>query len=183
MRQRFVASYVYELPIGRGRALLGGAGGFENLLVGGWQVNGITTVQSGRPFMIQNSFDQSNSSSPTPRPNSTGLNASLPSDQRTVQAWFNTSAFVLPAGYAFGNVGRDTGTGPGQINFDFAAFKNFSVDAEGKRRLQFRVELYNILNHPQFAPPNRIFGTPQFGTISAVVNDQRDIQMGLKFIW
>ncbi len=180
--QRFVTSYVYELPFGRGKPFLNNVNRTQNLLIGGWQVNGITTAQSGVPFTVGNSFDESNSDSPSPRPNSTGVDPNLSSGQ-TVQQWFNTSAFVLPAGFAFGNLGRNNLIGPGQVNFDFAAFKNFYVDAEGKRRLQFRAELYNIANHPEFSPPNRLFGTPQFGTISSTINDARDVQIGLKFIW
>jgi hypothetical protein len=111
------------------------------------------------------------------------VDPSLSRDERSLQRFFNTSAFRLPSGFAFGNLGRNTGTGPGQINFDFATFKNFPVDGEGRRTVQFRAEFFNVMNSPQFATPNRTFGTPQFGTITDVINDNRDIQMGLKFIW
>jgi hypothetical protein len=183
VRQRLVTSYVYDLPVGKGKRFLSGANRATNLLVGGWQINGITFLQSGRPFTISSSFDQSNTGSSNARPDSTGASSVLPRDQRTLERFFNTAVFRLPAGFAFGNLGRNTATGPGQVNFDFATFKNFPLGAEGKRMLQFRAEFFNILNTPQFATPNRTFGTPQFGTITDTINDNRDIQIGLKFIW
>ncbi|HEY1945576.1 MAG TPA: TonB-dependent receptor [Bryobacteraceae bacterium] len=183
IRNRFVASYVYELPFGRGKALFSGAGRLANLFIGGWQINGVTTIQTGQPFTVNTSFDQSNTNSAAPRPNSTGVNPALSSAQQSVQEWFNIAAFALPSGYAFGNLGRNTLIGPGLVNFDFAGFKNFSVSGEGKRIIQFRSEFYNIANHPQLATPNRLFGAAGFGSITSVVNSSRDIQMGLKFIW
>jgi hypothetical protein len=183
IRNRFVASYVYELPFGHGKALFSGAGRLANLFIGGWQINGVTTIQTGQPFTVNTSFDQSNTNSAAPRPNSTGVNPALSSAQQSVQEWFNIAAFALPSGYAFGNLGRNTLIGPGLVNFDFAGFKSFSVGGEGKRLIQFRSEFYNIANHPQLATPNRLFGAAGFGSITSVVNSSRDIQMGLKFIW
>jgi hypothetical protein len=183
IRNRFVASYVYELPFGHGKALLSGAGRVVNLLVGGWQVNGLTTIQTGTPFTVDTSFDQSNTNSVAPRPNAIGIDPALPSGVRSVHEWFNVNAFVLPAGFAFGNLGRNTLTGPGLTNFDFAAFKNFQIGKEGKQTIQFRSEFYNIANHPELATPNRLFGAAGFGTITNTVNNSRDIQFGLKVIW
>lgn len=183
IKNRFIASYVYQLPFGRGRALLSHSGRLTDMIVGGWQVNGLTTVQTGTPFTINSSFDQSNSNSGGPRPNSTGVDPALPAGQRSVQRWFNTSAFALPVGYAFGNLGRNTMIGPNFVNFDFAAFKNFPLDGESKRIAQFRAEFYNIANHPQLATPNRLFGATGFGSITNTVNTSRDIQLGLKLIW
>ncbi len=182
VRHRLVTSYVYELPLGRGKRFLNSSRGL-NWLIGGWQVNGITFIQSGRPFTISSSFDQSNTGSSNPRPNATGISPELPRSQRSVDHFFNTAAYKLPSGFVFGNAGRNTGESPGQINFDFAAFKNFPLRGEGKQVLQFRAEFFNLMNTPQFATPNRTFGTPQFGTITDTINDNRDIQMGLKFIW
>jgi hypothetical protein len=183
VRHRLATSYVYELPVGRGKKFLAGAGRAANLLIGGWQINGITFLQSGRPFTISSPFDQSNTGSSNARPDASGINPNLPRNQRTLDRFFNTAAFKLPSGFAFGNLGRNTDIGPGQVNFDFATFKNFPFGEGSKRMVQFRAEFFNLLNTPQFATPNRIFGTPQFGTITDTINDNRDVQMGLKFIW
>ncbi len=183
VRHRLVSSYVYELPFGKGRKFMTSSGRAANLVIGGWQVNGITSLQGGRPFTVSSSFDHSNTGSSNIRPDSSGTGALLKRDQRSVTRFFDTSAFRLPAGFAFGNLGRNTGTSPGQVNFDFAAFKNFPVGGERGRIVQFRAELFNIMNTPQYATPNRIFGTPQFGSITDVISDNRDVQMGLKFIW
>jgi hypothetical protein len=67
--------------------------------------------------------------------------------------------------------------------FDVSVFKDISLDSEGRRKLQFRAEFFNIMNTPQFQIPNRVFNTPQFGTITETVADNRDIQLALRFLW
>ena len=74
-------------------------------------------------------------------------------------------------------------TGPSQINFDFSIFKDVVFGVEGQRKLQFRAEFFNIMNTPQFQIPNRTFNTPQFGTITDTINDNRDVQIALRFLW
>ncbi len=183
VRHRMVLSYLWELPFGRGRAIGGDVGPGWNRLVGGWQINGITSYQSGRPFTINSPFDQSNTGSSNIRPDATGISPDLPSDQRSVQRWLNAAAFRIPDGFAFGNTGRNVGTGPSLTNFDVSIFKDIPLDSEGKRKLQFRTEFFNIMNTPQFQIPNRTFNTPQFGTITETVADNRDIQLALRLIW
>src|SRR5581483_7722344 len=105
-----------------------------------------------------------------------------------LQHFFDTSAIALPAPYTYGDAGRNTGRGPGQVNFDASFFKNYVLNPESKgnfrpNTLQFRAEIFNILNTPQFDIPNRLVGTPQFGTITGVVNSQRQIQFSLKFLF
>jgi hypothetical protein len=100
-----------------------------------------------------------------------------------VQRWINAAAFRIPDGFAFGNTSRNVGTGPSLTNFDLSVFKDIPFDAEGKRKLQFRSEFFNIMNTPQFQIPNRTFNTAQFGTITETVADNRDVQLALRFIW
>jgi hypothetical protein len=112
----------------------------------------------------------------------------LPESQRTVQRFFDTSAITVPAQYTYGNAGRNTGEGPGQVNLDLSLFKSFffNRDSSGHFRpneLQFRVEAFNISNTPQFQNPNRILGTSQFGSITDLVNSARQIQFALKFFF
>ncbi|MSV27459.1 MAG: TonB-dependent receptor [Bryobacterales bacterium] len=183
VRNRLVLSYLYELPFGRGRSFLNNVSPVMDKMVGGWQVNGITFYQSGRAFTIASPSDHSNTGSSNIRPDATGISPDLPSDQRSPQRFINSAAFAIPAGFAFGNSGRNAGTGPSQTNFDFSVFKDFAFDGEGRRRLQFRAEFFNITNTPQFQIPNRTFNTPQFGTITETINDNRDVQLALRFVW
>jgi hypothetical protein len=183
VRQRFVLSYLYELPFGKGRQFLTDVDGAMNQIVGGWQINGITFYQSGRAFTVASNFDHSNTGSSNIRPNATGISPHLPSNERSPQRFINSAAFAIPAGFAFGNTGRNVGTGPSQTNFDFSVFKDFDLGAEGKRKLQFRAEFFNIMNTPQFQIPSRVFNTPQFGTITETINDNRDIQFALRLLW
>ena len=159
VRQRLVASYVYELPFGNGKRWMANANRALDAIAGGWQVNGIWTAQTGLPFTIQSPSDTSNTGSANIRPNATGLPTNLPSSQRSIYNWMNPAAFVLPTGYAFGNVGRNTGTGPGLNNWDMSAFKNFKL-TERPLILQFRAELFNGLESPQLrsSRPNLQYG-------------------------
>src|SRR5690349_7133402 len=92
VRHRLVASYLWELPFGTGRALFGGAGKAWNSVIGGWQFNGITSMQGGRPLTVISSFDQSNTGIGTnARPDATGISPVLPADQRTLQHFINSA--------------------------------------------------------------------------------------------
>lgn len=183
VRHRMVLSYLYELPFGRGRSLLANASPALDKIVGGWQVNGITFYQSGRAFTVSSPTDHSNTGSSNIRPDATGISPNLPASERSPQRFINPAAFAIPAGFAFGNSGRNAATGPSQTNFDFSVFKDFAFDGEGRRKLQFRAEFFNIMNTPQFQIPNRTFNTPQFGTITETIADNRDVQLALRFLW
>jgi hypothetical protein len=183
VKHRLVASYLYELPFGKGRRYLSGGSRALDLVAGGWQINGITFYQSGRAFTVSSPFDQSNTGSSNIRPDATGISPNLSSDQRSVQRFINAAAFRLPDGFAFGNTSRNVATGPSQTNFDFSVFKDFPLSAESQRKLQFRFEAFNILNHPQFQIPERTFNTPQFGTITSTINDNRDVQLALRLVF
>ena len=92
--------------------------------------------------------------------------------------WFDTAAFVTPAPLTYGNAGRNILYGPGRVNFDFSLFKEFRIK-EGMR-LQFRGELFNLLNTAQFDLPNAAIGAANAGTITGIVGTPRQIQFGLK---
>jgi hypothetical protein len=182
VRQRLVASYVYELPFGKGKRWMTNTNRALDGIAGGWQINGIWTAQSGLPFTIQSPTDTSNTGTANIRPNSTGLPGNLPAGQRSISNWLNPAAFALPTGYAYGNVGRNTARSPGLDNWDLSGFKDFKL-TERPLTLQFRAELFNGLNHPNFGLPGRTFQTPQFGVISTTVTNSRDVQFALKFIF
>jgi outer membrane receptor protein involved in Fe transport len=176
-RHRFVTSFVYALPVGKGQAL-----NLSNRLVdsvlGHWQVNGVFTARSGQPFTPELNFSPANSGDDRPNRVADG---NLPSDERTVTRWFDTTAFQAGPSYVFGNGGRNILVGPGAVNLDFSAFKSFPVPILGEQgSIQFRGEFFNILNHPQFGLPNATVNIPQGGAITSTAAAMRQIQFGLK---
>ncbi len=173
MRHRLTLSYLWEFPFGKGKAMLN-YGGPVNWILGGWQTNGILTVQSGLPFspVLQTSTTNSGTGS---RPDVAGT-VSYP---HTLQRWFDPSAFTTPAPYTYGNAGRDILFGPGRVNWDMSLFKNFVIHEQ--TRFEFRAEAFNVFNHPQFGLPNPNIGNAQVGTITSTVGNPRQLQMGLRF--
>jgi Carboxypeptidase regulatory-like domain/TonB dependent receptor len=183
IRHRFVFSYLYELPIGHGKRMMGDASGVLNQIVGGWQVGGITSVSSGNWFTITDDNGVANSDGNSQRPDLIGDPRGKPCVPNT---FFNTCAFADPPSGSFGDVNRNSVQGPGYQIWDFSLFKNFSITERTK--LEFRAEFFNVFNHPnlQFAksgPQNSIntttFGTPQFGFLTGA-RDPRQIQLALK---
>jgi hypothetical protein len=173
MRHRLTLSYLWELPFGKGKAFLN-HGGAVDWILGGWQTNGILTVQSGLPFspVLQTSTTNTGTGS---RPNV----AATPTYPGTLQRWFDPSAFGTPAPYTYGNAGRNILFGPGRSNWDMSLFKNFVIREQ--TRFELRAEAFNILNHPQFGLPNANIGNPQAGSITSTVGNPRQLQMGLRF--
>jgi Carboxypeptidase regulatory-like domain/TonB dependent receptor len=175
VRNRLVVSSLYELPFGKGKAFLSGSR-LGNAIAGGWLFTGIFSAQSGLPFTPVESVDTSNTGT-TEHPNRIG-NGNLPSGQRTIGHWFDTSAFVTPAEYTFGNSGRNILVGPGFHNIDAGLSRTISL-LEGTS-LEIRAEAFNILNTPQFGLPNATLGQSTTAVISSVTNPQRQIQIAAK---
>jgi len=182
-RHVFNASYIYVLPGGSSRNRL------IKYLLGGWEIAGITTLESGRPFNITINFDNANNGarSNAQRPNFIGN--PLPSGfKQTIGpggAFFNTAAFTVAPPYTFGNVGRNALHGPAHYNTDVAGFKNFNFTERYK--LQFRAEFFNAFNNSNFDNPHATLGNADFGTITAtypgLLQTQRQIQFGLKLLF
>jgi hypothetical protein len=178
VRQRVVVSYSYDFPFGpRGRYLKGGVGA---ALLGGWRFQGITSVLDGNPISLQMSSSNLNTGT-FQRPNRV-CDGSLPPDQRNVDHWFDKSCFVAPPLYVYGNAGRNIITGPGRINFDSSLAREIRV--KERATLQFRAEGFNVLNTPQFYPPNSSVGSADFGTISGIRGgSNRQVQFGLRLLY
>ena len=174
IRSRFVADAVVTLPFGKGKALLN-HNGWESALAGGWQITGIFSAQSGLPFTPYLSYDPTNTGSSAARPNCLG-NASLANPGP--QLWFNPSAFANPAAYTYGNCGRNILRGPGFHNTDLELSRFFGITERIK--LEFRAEAFNLFNTPQFGLPQGQLGVSTTGTISAVTNPQRELQLALR---
>jgi len=178
VRHRLVSSYTYELPFGQSKPFLADVAGIMKLLVSGWQLNGITSFQSGFPLNII-AADTSGAGSFTVLRANRVKDGNLSSGERTIQRYFDITAFEAPRPGTFGNGGRNTIIGPGINNWNFSLLKNTVVGE--KKTLQFRAEFFNGFNHPQFfAPGNSVSSPATFGRINSA-RSPRSIQFGLKF--
>src|SRR5262249_54210586 len=167
-----------ELPFGEGKRW-GNGNTAATKILGGWQINGITTLQSGLPFTPALAAPTTNTGTGS-RPNRTG-EGSLPRSQRTLQRFFDVTAFSTPTQFTYGNAGRNILYGPGYVNFDFSLFKNIRLGET--RALQFRSEFFNLFNTPQFGLPDATIGLDSAGRISSLAGEMRQIQFGLKLIF
>jgi hypothetical protein len=185
-RQRFVFSGIYQLPFGKGRRWLN-QGRILNGALGGWELTSIITFQSGFPLTPLAGTDVANTGTGQWRPDRI-CNGALPTGQRTVDHWFDTSCFtntpleaLIAAGTPrFGNSGRSIIDGPGLQNWDLGLIKHFPL-REGLK-LEFRAEAFNAFNHPYFNDPDRNVVDSNFGQISGA-SEPRDVQFALKLVW
>jgi hypothetical protein len=192
----FTGNFSYELPFAKSMTGVGG------LLLKGWQLNSITTMQTGHPFEVRLGFNRSGNLNsvnyamherPDLKPGFSN-NPILGGPDR----YWDINAFALPPATfdstgkqltgQRGNLGRNTLIGPGLVNFDLALAKTFAIDE--RRKFEFRGEMFNLPNHPNFAIPsgltvysNATTIAPNWGVISATVTTSRQIQFGLKFIF
>jgi len=176
IRRQWAFSAAWELPFGKGKPLLA-RGGFVNAVFGGWQLASLVTMRSGIPFTVVTSGGLTNAGG-ADRPNRIG-NGTLPSDQRTIDHWWDTTAFLVQPQYTYGNSGRNILFGPGLRNLDLSLSKSFTISEQ--RRLQFRAESFNFTNTPAFGQPGPTLNGLGAGQITTA-GDPRRIQFGLKFI-
>ena len=178
IKHRVVYSTNYTLPVGKGQAI-DFNNSVANFALGGWKVNGIFTIQSGLPFTPTLASSVSNAGGSRP---DALRDAKLENPDRA--KWFDTSfntqgaAWGQPALFTFGNAARNTVRGPGRTNLDFSLFKDFPLNE--RFNLQFRAEMFNIFNTPQFGLPNSSIGNPSAGIITSIVGNPRQMQMGLR---
>ena len=176
---RLIFSPVFELPFGRGHALLNS--GWGNAVAGGWQISGIYQFQTGRPFTVTNvSSNNSGSFGATDRPDLIGDPNAGP---KTVAQWFNTSAYQLAAKTRFGSAGRNQVIGPKYTTLDLTLSRSFPIYERVSG--QFRAETFNLLNHPNFfnpLPAGAQYGSTSFGAITQSY-DPRDLQFSLRILF
>jgi hypothetical protein len=180
---RFVASYIFELPFGRGRRIGNSWNPMINTIAGGWQFNGFTTFQSGTPLSISANnvagiFNQRGLA------NNNGTSAKLSGDiHDRLLRYFDTSVFSQPAAFTFGNTQPSSPDlrAPGIRNWDLSIFKDFAL--RERLKMQFRAEAFNAFNTVRFGSPNTSVTSNQFGQISSQANSPRQLQGGLKLIW
>jgi hypothetical protein len=155
-----------------------------DLVAGGWQLNTILSLYTGLYFSPSSAVNTLNGSGGQ-RPDRTA-NGNLPADQQTLARWFDISAFRTPGLYQFGSAGRDILTGPGTKQMDLALAKSFRLTETPTRSLEFRAEMFNFTNTPQFNNPNASIGSPGAGVITAAGSPQtfqrtsRQVQMAMK---
>jgi len=189
VRNLAVINAIYVLPFGHGQARASGLEGWPNALVSGWSVNSVVTLQSGFPFTPQLSYNPSNNGD-TRNPVRPFVNPDFsgPVILGKPNQWFNPSAFLQPPANSgfYGNLGRDTLIGPGLATWDFSAMKETRI--RERLNLQFRAEIFNLLNRANFNTPNLIVFTPSgvsgtAGAITSTSTTSRQVQFGLKLIW
>ena len=173
VRHRAVVSWVYELPWGPGRRWAD-EGGLVGALVGGWQLAGIATITTGRPFTV---FMQTGVNNGAPSwPNRIGSGRL---EDPSVDLWYNPRDFVAPPPNTYGDSGRGILYGPGHVNFDTSLSKRFAI--VGRANVEFRWDAFNLFNRPGFGFPNQNFDSPTAGRITSTVVDNRSMQFSLKF--
>lgn len=187
VKLRLNASAVWQLPYGHGRHFGSSSSGFMNLLLGGWDFSPIVTAEDGLPLTVVQAQLLNLGSNRVSRPNRLA-NGALPADQRTVNQWFDPSAFSIlqtdptKAGFvpdqAFGNSGVGILRGPSLVTFDFNLAKEFRRSE--RQMLQFRTEFFNALNHTNLGIPNITMGSG-FGQITTTATPARQIQFGMKY--
>jgi len=185
----FVTSYVWELPFGKGRKFLSQAPKAVDFLIGGWQWQGINTLQSGVPYTITINTDRANTAASNQRPDSLAPTVA----PKTLSCWYFTSAnpackallpnqadtFALPAQYAYGNLGRNTLRGDRLVQLDMSLIKNFKVTES--KSFEFRAQTFNLTNTVSFAAPGTNENLATGGVVTATRNQPRLYEFGLKF--
>lgn len=179
VRHRLSVGFAWDVPFDDSRDGVLGA------LLADWQVSGVVTLQSGRPFTVAllQEIDNSNTGRANlgfgnnDRPNVVG--DPVLSDP-TAEKWFDTTAFVFPAYGTFGNSGRNTVDGPGYQNVNLAVMKRLPLGARSK--LQLRLEAFNLFNHTNFNQPDNFLGSPTFGQILSAQSPRR-VQLGAKVLF
>jgi hypothetical protein len=182
--QVFTAGWVWAVPVGKGGFSTGNS--ITDYVIGNWQINGIATMESGRPFTVEDSGDIANTGnfnwvgSGYERPNPVANVNPKPQNQ-TPQQWINPAAFVAPAQYTFGTTGRNTMRTEPNKNLDISLFREFPVLESTKFQLRF--DAFNSFNHPVWGTPNNCQNCQNFGVVTSTVNNARQLQLSGKFVF
>jgi hypothetical protein len=187
---RFVASYVYELPFGRGRSYVNS--GVLAEVLGDWRLSGIVNVRTGRPFTLNASANDATIGGPRGGPAWRDCLRDGTLDNPTIDRWFDPTAYAVPSApnptknntveARLGTCGRNTLRGPGYNDFSFNLAREFNYFGEG-RHLEFRWEVFNAFNSPQFGLPTGICLSGTAGVISTLSGDPRVMQFALRFVF
>lgn len=187
--RRLVVSFNAELPFGRGKRFLSRMPKAADLALGGWQFNGIATLQTGLPVVLFSAVNQTGIGSVAQRPDNNGRSANLAGQRGSIDSqisrWFDGSVFSVAAPFTFGNaptVLPDV-RNPGIRNFDLSVFKSFPVLPENRLSAQLRLEAANAFNTTQLGRPGSTVGNPTLGVISNTGVGPRSVQLALKLLF
>ena len=171
-----IVNFIYQLPILRGQ----NTNSVLKSTLGGWEISGIGTMESGLPLNINLGGSQGSNglANGTNRPN---VNGSI-SEPHTLLSWFGSSAFSLPALGAWGNFPARSIYGPGRNNWNLSLFKNFTFSEARGSRLEFRLETFNTFNHTQFQNISTTFTDSRFGQVTSTYLP-RNVQLGVKLMF
>jgi hypothetical protein len=170
------ASYIYDLPFGKGGRWGNSVTGVVDQLISGWRLAGLTAFGSGEPYSV--TFTSTTTGWPSNRADIVG---NADAGDRTITSWFDPAAFAVPAPFTYGDSARNLLFGPSFFNWDAAVFKQFNIS--GDLRLDFRVEAFNILNHPNFGLPASNISVPaSVGRITSA-SEARNVQFALKLLF
>lgn len=176
--QRLVTSFIYELPFGPSRTYT--PSGVLGAIVSDWSVNGILTLSDGLPFSIGSS-DQSGVGGAGRNVRANCIGDAVPGGfDQTLGRWFDTSAFAQPASFTHGNCGYNTVRGPASKSMNLSVFRGIRFG--GERRLEFRLEVFNLFNWVNYGFPGANVSNPNtFGQVTSSLGNPREMQMALKF--
>jgi hypothetical protein len=183
VKNRLVVSYVYDIPVGRGKAILPNANRFADEVVGGWGLEGISTFQSGFPLPIGGFSNLNGDYGFNQRPNIVaGCNRTKttggPIESRQ---FYNPACYEQAPAFTWGMQRNDSKVrAPGINNWDTSIFKNFSIDKDGRSSIQFRTEFFNVFNRTQFGYPNQTANASNAATVTSQVNNPRLVQFALR---
>jgi hypothetical protein len=179
VKHAFKTGYVYDLPFGRGRPLGAAWNRGVEAVLGGWALEGIVQIQGGAPRNIRTGGDRANVGKTQERPDVL-RNPNLPADERTVERWFDTTAFKMPELFTFGNASAFMVEEDGRINFDVSLGKKFRTFES--QALEFRTEFFNLPNHVSFTMPSTgtLVSSGTFGQITTATT-ARQIQFALRY--
>jgi hypothetical protein len=176
VRHRSVTSVIYDLPFGRAGKWLGG-NAVSRALLGGWQIGGIFVAQTGLPMTPIVNPNPANTTT-TARPDQL-RDGNLPRGDRTIDRWFDVSAFQPAAQFTYGNAARNVLRAPGNVNLDLLIGRNFAFSE--RKRLELRGEFFNATNSVHFGQPDLNIRSAQVGRITSTQAPNRQIQLGLRF--
>jgi hypothetical protein len=177
VRHNMVLSYIWDIPVGRGRRFaLGNA--WLNGLLGGWQFNGITTARAGTPFTPNLNTNPANAGHARPDRLADG---NLPRGERSAARWFDPAGFAPSVPFNYGNAGRNILIGPGFFNTDVGLFRRFAFEGATRRNeIQIRIEAFN---EPHYRQPNATVDLLDAGRITGIVGSMREMQVGIKYLF
>lgn len=178
IRHRLTASSVFQLPFGKGKPYLNRH--WTRILAGGWSLGGVLVMQSGGPVTVTTQTNTTFAFSGGPQRADVISNPDLPVGERAILRWFDTSAFRQPASYTFGNQGIGLIRADGLIGVNASIIRTFRP--RENVQLQFRGEMFNLPNHPNFAPPGQVFEGPGFGIVNSA-RAARQVQLGLRLVF